>query len=54
MSTLKLQEEEVQAVKWATKEDIEKLFDEGKFVPYIKSLILSLFDMKEMYGIVIN
>ena len=39
ISALKLQEEEVQAVKWATKEEILAMIDSGEFIPYHKSLI---------------
>ncbi len=39
ISALKLQYEEVQAVKWATKEEILAMIDSGEFIPYHKSLI---------------
>ena len=39
ISKLKLQYEEVQAVKWATKEEILAMIDSGEFIPYHKSLI---------------
>lgn len=39
ISSLKLQYEEVQAVKWATKEEIFAMIDSGEFIPYHKSLI---------------
>ena len=45
-----MQEEEVQDFKWATREEVEKLFDEGMFVPYVKEFILALFDFKDMRG----
>jgi len=47
LDILSLQKEEVQAVKWATQEDIIKLIDEEKFVPYYKDLIRLLFSMKD-------
>ena len=40
---LKLQYEEVQAAKWATKEEVLAMIDSGKFIPYHKSLIELLF-----------
>lgn len=42
-SKLKLQEEEVQAVKWASKEEIFKMIDEGTFIPYNKGIIDFVF-----------
>ena len=41
--TLRLQETEVQAVKWATLEEILQMIDDGRFIPYEKSLIELLF-----------
>ena len=49
-NTLVLQESEVQRVKWATKEEIFALLTSGEFIPYHKSLIQLLFDMKGKYG----
>ena len=43
---LKLQYEEVQAVKWAAKEEIMRLIDEGTFMPYYKDVISLVFAMK--------
>ena len=40
---LRLQYEEVQAVRWATKEEILRMIDDGRFIPYEKSLIELLF-----------
>ena len=42
-ASLHLQEEEVQAVKWATLEEILQMIDDGRFIPYEKSLIELLF-----------
>ena len=50
LSTLTLQESEVQAVKWATEAEILTLMDSGQFLPYHKSLIQLLFAMKESCG----
>lgn len=46
LTDLTLQYEEVQDVKWATKEDIIRLVDEGLFLPWHKSLIDMLFYMR--------
>lgn len=43
LHSLRLQPEEVQAVKWATREEIHRMIDEGTFIPYEKSLIDLLF-----------
>ncbi|WP_419743315.1 NUDIX hydrolase [Paraclostridium dentum] len=45
ISKLKLQYEEVQSVKWASKEEISSMIDEEIFIPYHKSLIDLLFFM---------
>ena len=50
---LTLQKDEVQNVKWASKDAVKKLFDDGKFLPYVESFILSLFDLKNQYGIIL-
>lgn len=50
ISALKLQYEEVQAVKWATLEEILALIDEGKFVPYFKGYISTIFATAHQYG----
>ena len=41
---------EVQAVKWAGKEEILKMIDDGKFVNFYKPLILTIFEMRENRG----
>lgn len=46
ISNLKLQYEEVQSVKWASKEEILSMIDEEIFIPYHKSLIDLLFFMR--------
>ena len=54
LNDLTLQEDEVQSVKWASKAEVEKMFDDGLFLPYIKSFALSLFDLKNQYGVIID
>lgn len=46
ISNLKLQYEEVQSVKWSSKEEILSMIDEEIFIPYHKSLIDLLFFMR--------
>ncbi|MBR5345503.1 MAG: NUDIX domain-containing protein [Clostridia bacterium] len=43
LDSLKLQYEEVQAVRWATLDEILGMIDDGRFIPYEKSLIELLF-----------
>jgi Isopentenyldiphosphate isomerase len=50
IETLKLQREEVQAVKWATEQEILSMADSGEFMAYYKELISLLFRMRHKYG----
>lgn len=50
ISSLTLQYEEVQQVKWASMEDIFQMLEEETFIPYHKSLIQLFFDMRRQYG----
>lgn len=43
ISELHLQEDEVADAKWASKEEIEAMIDEGTFIPYQKDLLGYLF-----------
>ncbi len=43
LDSLHLKYEEVQAVRWASREEILRMIDEGRFIPYEKSLIELLF-----------
>ena len=47
---LSLQYEEVQQVKWASKDEIFHMIDQGDFISYHKSLIEMCFDMKSRHG----
>ena len=51
VSNLKLQYEEVQAAKWASKEEILDLRKAGKFIPYYESFLLALFDFRKKRGV---
>ncbi len=50
ISELTFQEEEVQSAKWASKDEILEMIDSGEFIPYYKSLILMIFEMKRYIG----
>ena len=43
LTALRLQPEEVQAVRWAARDEIMQMIDDGRFIPYEKSLIDLLF-----------
>ena len=47
---LHLQYEEVQTVKWAEREEILRMIDDGQFIPYEKSLIELLFFRRNHRG----
>ena len=47
LSALRLQYEEVQTVKWADRDEILRMIDDGRFIPYEKSLIELLFFRRE-------
>lgn len=47
LSELKLQEEEVRSAAWASKEKIIEMIEDGRFIPYHKSYIELLFDMRK-------
>ncbi|VEI06557.1 NUDIX hydrolase [Kurthia zopfii] len=50
IDSLQLQAEEVQAVRWASKDEILELMKGGKFIPYYESVISLLFDSRHQYG----
>ena len=50
ISSLKLQYEEVQAVKWADAEEIKSLIAENKFIPYHTGFIDLLFHFRTRTG----
>ena len=50
LNTLTLQPEEVQAVRWAEREEILEMIDAGLFIPYEKSLIDLLFQRRNRRG----
>ena len=50
INQLSLQYEEVQKVKWASITEILAMIDNGEFIPYHRSLIQVLFDLRKQYG----
>lgn len=50
INQLSLQYEEVQKVKWASKEEIFSMIESGEFIPYYHSLIQLFFDIRKQYG----
>ena len=50
LSSLHLQEEEVQAVKWASKDEILQMISEKTFVPFHEGLIQLIFDIRKRRG----
>ena len=48
---LKLQYEEVQAAKWASRDEILELRKTGKFIPYYESFLSALFELRTKRGI---
>ena len=50
IETLQLQYEEVQRVKWAAKEEILFMLEQGIFIPYYQNLIGLLFEMRKRYS----
>ncbi len=51
LSSLTLQESEVQAVEFATLDEILEMIDNHTFIPYHKSYISLLFDLKDAMGV---
>ena len=50
LSTLHLQYEEVQAVRWASMDEIFSMIADGSFIPYHKSFIELLFFLRNHRG----
>ena len=50
LSTLRLQESEVQAVKWADKDEVIAMLAAGRFIPYHKAFLELLFALKDARG----
>lgn len=50
LRALRLQPEEVMDARWATREEVLRMVDAGDFIPYRKSLVALLFDMRGKMG----
>lgn len=50
INELVLQPEEVQAVKWAGREEILTMIENGDFIPYYPELINLFFQIRKKYG----
>mgnify|MGYP005780359553 FL=1 len=50
LEELTLQKEEVQAVRWATREEVLALAESGGFIAYAKSFLHYRFDARETFG----
>ena len=50
LEDLTLQREEVQAVRWASLEEVLDLLDQGAFIPYPESFLRFLFNMRTQFG----
>ena len=51
LEAMTLQAEEVQAVRWATREEVVQLLREGVFAPYWESFLHLLFDLHTHLGL---
>ena len=51
LSALTVQEEEVAAVRWATRADVREMLHAGAFAPYWESFLMLLFDLNENLGL---
>lgn len=50
IESLELQYEEVQAVRWASEEEVLAMIDSGVFIPYFKGYISTIFNTADQYG----
>lgn len=52
LTTLVLQREEVDEVRWASLDEILELLRNNQFVPYMETFIISLFELRKQYGVI--
>ncbi len=52
IGNLRFQNEEVKAARWASRDEILKMIENGKFIPYYHSFIHMVFDMRKKYGFI--
>ncbi len=50
LSSLTLQESEVQAVRWADEQEVLQMLADGRFIPYHKAFIELLFALRDSRG----
>jgi len=50
LTTLRLQESEVQAVRWASEEEVLAMLADGRFIPYHRAFIQLLFALRNSSG----
>lgn len=50
IAALRLQEEEVKAVRWATQEEILHMIETGEFLPFKPAVVPLLFALKDGFG----
>ena len=51
LTKLRLQESEVQAVKWADEAEVLAMLSDGRFIPYHRAFIELLFALKDSRGL---
>ena len=52
LAQVHMQKEEVQAVRWASEQEVYAMMDEGTFIPYHKPVMALLFYYRNHYGTV--
>lgn len=50
LTTLRLQESEVQAVRWASEAEVLAMLSDGRFIPYHRAFIELLFALRDSRG----
>ena len=50
LEDLTLQKEEVRDVRWVTLGELLDMLEEGTFIPYPRSFLEFLFDMRDQFG----
>lgn len=51
ISTINYGKDELDDIMWASRDKVMKLYDEGKFLPYYRSFLGLLFEMREHRGL---
>ncbi len=50
ISKLTLQADEVKGAKWASKDEVLRLYDSNKFIPFYRSLLEAIFELRQGGG----